>query len=230
MNNQYLILAHKYYHILSMKNIETIYNRLRSSYPPIDTSLDYKTPFQLLIATILSAQCTDEVVNRTTKILFNEYSEPEHFVKANINKIKKIIRPTGYYSLKANRIKKTSKRIVEIFNSEVPSNMEDLLTLDGVGRKTANIVLSVAFNKTEGIAVDTHVNRLSNRLGLTKYSNPEKIEIDLMKNLKKENWDRFSILLILHGRKVCQARKPDCDNCLLNDICPYFDSKKKLKS
>ena len=210
-----------------MKKIEIIHKRQRASYPPIDTSLDYGTPFQLLIATILSAQCTDEVVNRTTKILFKEYSEPEQLAEANINTIKKIIRPTGYYSLKANRIKKTSKRIVRVFDSKVPNNMEDLLTLDGVGRKTANIVLSVAYKKTDGIAVDTHVKRLSNRLGLTNNSNPEKIEIDLMNNLKKENWDRFSILLILHGRKVCQARKPDCNNCLLNDLCPYYESIRK---
>ncbi len=210
-----------------MKKIETIYQRLYSSYPPIDTSLEYGTPFQLLIATILSAQCTDEVVNRTTKHLFIEYSEPEQLARADIKKIKKIIHPTGYYSLKANRIKKTSKRLVNVYNSEVPDNMEDLLTLEGVGRKTANIVLSVAFKKTQGIAVDTHVKRLSNRLGLTENSNPEKIEIDLMRNLKRENWDRFSILLILHGRKICNARKPDCNNCLLNDLCPYFESKRK---
>ena len=143
------------------------------------------------------------------------------------NIVEQIIRPTGYYSLKANRIKKTSKRIVKVFDSKVPNNMEDLLTLDGVGRKTANIVLSVAYNKTDGIALDTHVKRLSNRLGLTNNSNPEKIEIDLMNDLKKENWDRFSILLILHGRKVCQARKPDCNNCLLSDLCPYYESIKK---
>ena len=210
-----------------MKKIETIYQRLYSSYPPIDTSLEYDTPFQLLIATILSAQCTDEVVNKTTKHLFIEYSEPEQLARADIKKIKKIIYPTGYYSLKANRIKKTSKRLVNVYNSEVPDNMEDLLTLEGVGRKTANIVLSVAFKKTQGIAVDTHVKRLSNRLGLTENSNPEKIEIDLMKNLKRENWNRFSILLILHGRKICNARKPDCNNCLLNDLCPYFESKRK---
>ena len=210
-----------------MKKIEIIHKRLRSSYPTIDTSLDYGTPFQLLIATILSAQCTDEVVNRTTKNLFKEYSEPEQLAKADINTFKKIIRPTGYYSLKANRIKKTSKRIVKVFNSKVPNNMEDLLTLDGVGRKTEIIVLSVAYKKTYGIAVDTHVKRLSNRLGLTNNSNPEKIEIDLMNNLKKENWNRFSILLILHGRKVCQARKPDCNNCLLSDLCPYYESIKK---
>ena len=210
-----------------MKKIETIYRRLYSSYPPIDTSLEYSTPFQLLIATILSAQCTDKVVNRTTKHLFIDYSEPEQLASADIKKIEKIIRPTGYYSLKANRIKKTSKRLVDVYNSKVPDNMEDLLTLEGVGRKTANIVLSVAFKKTQGIAVDTHVKRLSNRLGLTENSNPEKIEIDLMKNLKRENWDKFSILLILHGRKICNARKPDCNNCLLNDLCPYFEAKKK---
>ena len=210
-----------------MKKIETIYQRLYSSYPPIDTSLEYSTPFQLLIATILSAQCTDKVVNRTTKHLFIDYSEPEQLASADIKKIEKIIRPTGYYSLKANRIKKTSKRLVNVYNSKVPDNMEDLLTLEGVGRKTANIVLSVAFKKTQGIAVDTHVKRLSNRLGLTENSNPEKIEIDLMRNLKRENWDKFSILLILHGRKICNARKPDCNNCLLNDLCPYFESKRK---
>ena len=207
------------------EKIKIIYNKLDSSYPSIYTSLAYSSPCQLLIATILSAQCTDKVVNKTTKKLFKVYSEPEQLASADIRSIKKIIKSTGYYSIKANRIKNTSRRLVNVYNSQVPDNMEDLLTLDGVGRKTANIVLSVIFNKIDGIAVDTHVKRLSKRLGLTENNNPEKVEIDLMRILPKNIWNRFSILLILHGRKICQAKKPNCNNCMLNNLCPYFKSK-----
>jgi len=209
-------------------NIIKIYKKLESIYPSIKTSLKYKSIFQLLIATILSAQCTDKIVNKTTKKLFKEYPNVSDLADADIRNVKKIIKPTGYYSLKANRIKNTSKRLRNNYNSKVPNNMEDLLTLDGVGRKTANIVLSVGFNKNVGIAVDTHVIRLSNRLKLTKNTNPEKIEIDLIKILPKELWNKFSILLISHGRNICRAKKPDCSNCILNDLCPY--AKEILKN
>ena len=209
-------------------NIIKIDKKLESIYPSIKTSLKYKSIFQLLIATILSAQCTDKIVNKTTKKLFKEYPNVSDLADADIRNVKKIIKPTGYYSLKANRIKNTSKRLRNNYNSKVPNNMEDLLTLDGVGRKTANIVLSVGFNKNVGIAVDTHVIRLSNRLKLTKNTNPEKIEIDLIKILPKELWNKFSILLISHGRNICRAKKPDCSNCILNDLCPY--AKEILKN
>ena len=209
-------------------NIIKIQKKLESIYPPIKTSLKYKSIFQLLIATILSAQCTDKIVNKTTKKLFKKYPNVSDLANADIRNVKNIIKSTGYYSLKANRIKNTSKRLKNNYNSKVPDNMEDLLTLDGVGRKTANIVLSVGFNKNVGIAVDTHVIRLSNRLKLTKNTNPEKIEIDLIKILPKELWNKFSILLILHGRNICQAKKPDCSNCILNDLCPY--AKEILKN
>ena len=209
-------------------NIIKIHKKLESIYPPIKTSLKYESIFQLLIATILSAQCTDKIVNKTTKKLFKKYPNVSDLANADIRNVKNIIKSTGYYSLKANRIKNTSKRLKNNYNSKVPDNMEDLLTLDGVGRKTANIVLSVGFNKNVGIAVDTHVIRLSNRLKLTKHTNPEKIEIDLIKILPKELWNKFSILLILHGRNICQAKKPDCSNCVLNDLCPY--AKEILKN
>ena len=206
-------------------NIIKIHKKLESIYPPIKTSLKYESIFQLLIATILSAQCTDKIVNKTTKKLFKKYPNVSDLANADIRNVKNIIKSTGYYSLKANRIKNTSKRLKNNYNSKVPDNMEDLLTLDGVGRKTANIVLSVGFNKNVGIAVDTHVIRLSNRLKLTKNTNPEKIEIDLIKILPKELWNKFSILLILHGRNICKARNPICNKCPIFSFCDY-DLKK----
>ena len=197
-----------------------IFSRLERIYPPIKTSLGYKNPFQLLIATILSAQCTDGRVNQVTKPLFKKYERPKDFAKANLLELEGIIRPTGYYHSKARYIKDASKLLVEQFDSRVPRTMEELLHLPGVGRKTANIILSVAYGKTEGIAVDTHVARLSRRLGSTKSNNPSVIERDLMAITPKELWSRISILLILHGRNVCYARSPNCTGCVLNKICP----------
>lgn len=205
---------------MQKKTVKKTIEKLSKEYPPIKTSLKYNTVFELLIATILSAQCTDKQVNITTKKLFKKYNKPEDFIKINKNKLQKIIRSTGYYKIKTDRIIKTSKKLKENFNSKVPDKMEELLELNGVGRKTANIVLSVGYNKTVGIAVDTHVNRVSNRLGLTSNSNPEKIEKELMKIIPKNNWSNISILLILHGRNVCLSRKPKCQKCILNNICP----------
>jgi endonuclease-3 len=205
---------------LQKKTVKQIIEKLSKEYPPIKTSLEYNSVFELLIATILSAQCTDKQVNITTKKLFKEYNKPEDFIKINRNKLQKIIKSTGYYKIKTDRIIKTSKKLKKNFNSKVPDTMDDLLKLDGVGRKTANIVLSVGYNKTVGIAVDTHVNRVSNRLGLASSSNPEKIEEELMKIIPEKNWDNISILLILHGRNICLARKPKCQECILNNTCP----------
>lgn len=202
--------------------INHIIKKLDKSYPDIDTELIYNSPFQLLIATILSAQCTDKIVNKTTINLFKQYPSIENLAKAKINDVEKLIRSTGYYKLKARRIVNTSKKIIEKHNGIIPNNMQDLVELDGVGRKTANIVLSIVFKKNEGIAVDTHVIRVSRRLELTRNINPKKIEIDLIKQIPERLWSRISILFILHGRKICKAKKPDCNACILNNICPYW--------
>ncbi|MCZ6647672.1 MAG: endonuclease III [Nitrososphaerales archaeon] len=205
---------------MTIVSVRTVLRRISKLYPPIRTSLDFLTPFQLLVATILSAQCTDIRVNKVTKNLFGKYKTPEDFAGAYLPDLKKVIRPTGFYNLKAARIRNSSRLIVENFGSQLPSTMTDLLKLDGVGRKTANVVLSAVFKKQEGIAVDTHVSRLSRRLNWTVSSNPEIIERDLMRIVPRRNWGRISMLLILHGRAVCQSRRPRCDKCVLNDVCP----------
>lgn len=205
---------------MTIVSVRTVLRRISKLYPPIRTSLDFLTPFQLLVATILSAQCTDIRVNKVTKNLFGKYKTPEDFAGAYLPDLKKVIRPTGFYNLKAARIRNSSRLIVENFGSQLPSTMTDLLKLDGVGRKTANVLLSAVFNKQEGIAVDTHVSRLSRRLNWTVSSNPEIIERDLMRIVSRRNWGRISMLLILHGRAVCQSRRPRCDKCVLNDVCP----------
>ena len=205
---------------MTIVSVRTVLRRISKLYPPIRTSLDFLTPFQLLVATILSAQCTDVRVNKVTKNLFGKYKTPEDFAGAYLPDLKKVIRPTGFYNLKAARIRNSSRLIVENFGSQLPSTMTDLLKLDGVGRKTANVVLSAVFNKQEGIAVDTHVSRLSRRLNWTVSSNPEIIERDLMRIVPRRNWGRISMLLVLHGRAVCQSRRPRCDKCVLNDVCP----------
>lgn len=200
--------------------VRTVLRRISKLYPPIRTSLNFLTPFQLLVATILSAQCTDVRVNRVTKELFRKYKTPEDFAGAYLPDLKRLIRPTGYYNLKAARIRNSSRLIVDNYGSQLPSTMTDLLKLDGVGRKTANVLLSAVFNKQEGVAVDTHVSRLSRRLNWTVSSNPEIIERDLMRKVQSRNWGRISMLLILHGRAVCESRRPKCDRCVLNDVCP----------
>lgn len=205
---------------MTIVSVRTVLRRISKLYPPIRTSLDFLTPFQLLVATILSAQCTDVRVNQVTKKLFGKYKTPEDFAGAYLPDLKKVIRPTGFYNLKAARIRNSSSLIVDKFGSQLPSTMTDLLELDGVGRKTANVLLSAVFNKQEGIAVDTHVSRLSRRLNWTVSSNPEIIERDLMRIVSRRNWGRISMLLILHGRAVCQSRRPRCDKCVLNDVCP----------
>lgn len=205
---------------MTVVSVRTVLGRISKLYPPIRTSLNFSTPFQLLVATILSAQCTDVRVNKVAKKLFRKYNTPEDFAGAYLPELKQVIRSTGYYNLKAARIRNSSRLIVDNYGSQLPSNMTDLLKLDGVGRKTANVLLSAVFNKQEGIAVDTHVSRLSRRLKWTVSSNPEIIERDLMHIVQRRNWGRISMLLILHGRAVCQSRRPKCDKCVLNDVCP----------
>lgn len=183
-------------------------------------ALDHTNPLELLIATILSAQCTDERVNIVTKTLFKKYRSVEDYAGADLKELEQDIRSTGFYRNKARNIKKCCQMILDKFGSQVPKTMEEILELPGVARKTANIVLSNAYGVVEGIAVDTHVRRLSRRLGLTANDNPDKIEQDLMKLVPKSKWMRFTELLIFHGRKTCTAKRPKCETCVVNKLCP----------
>jgi endonuclease-3 len=193
---------------------------LEKEHPDAKIALHYTNPLELLIATILSAQCTDERVNIVTKTLFKKYRTPEDYANANAKELEEDIRSTGFYRNKARNIKKCCQMLVERFHSQIPRTMEEMLELPGVARKTANIVLSNAFGVIEGIAVDTHVRRLARRLGLTENEDPNKIEEDLMGIVPRDYWMKITDLLIFHGRRVCMAKKPKCAVCVLNRICP----------
>ena len=197
-----------------------VVTRLKAEYPDARTELDWKNPLELLVATMLSAQTTDVQVNRVTQSLFAKYRTAEDYAHADPSELEEDIRPTGFYRNKARSLRNMADALVEEHGGEVPSTMQELVALPGVGRKTANVVLGNAFGVDEGIVVDTHVRRVSGRLGLTENKDPVKIEQDLMKVVPEAEWTVFSHLLILHGRRTCKARKPDCPNCILNDICP----------
>ena len=199
--------------------VEEILERLKRKYKP-RTALRYKNPLEILIATILSAQCTDKRVNLVTKEIFKKYKTAEDYANADPEEFQQDIRSTGFYRNKAKNIINCCKILVERFDSEVPKTMEELITLSGVARKTANIVLQVGYGIVEGIAVDTHVTRLSQLLGLTKNKDPVKIEQNLMQFTPKKDWMNLSHLLIMHGRETCIARRPKCNECILNDLCP----------
>ena len=193
---------------------------LMTEYPEVTIALRYSNPLELLISTILSAQATDEQINKITPKLFRKYKAAEDYANADLEELQQDIRSSGFYRNKAKNIKNCCKMLVEEFNSQVPKTMAELVELPGVARKTANIVLTNAYGIVEGIAVDTHVRRLAQRLGLTETDDPVKIELNLMRLLPKENWECISDLLIFHGRRVCFARKPNCSGCVLNKICP----------
>jgi endonuclease-3 len=193
--------------------------RLARAYPHATTALVHEGPFQLLIATILSAQTTDERVNQVTPILFASYPTPEALANADPADVERTIQPTGFFRAKTKSIVGAARALVEHHGGQVPPRMEDLVTLPGVGRKTANVVLGVAFG-IPGFAVDTHVKRLVRRLGLTRQTDPVKIETEICAMVPPEEWTRFGLRLILHGRQVCFARKPDCPACVMNDFCP----------
>ena len=194
--------------------------RLKAEYPDARTELDWSNPLELLVATILSAQTTDVQVNRVTESLFSKYRTAEDYADSTPDELEEDIRPTGFYRNKARSLRSMASALVEEHGGEVPRTMSELVALPGVGRKTANVVLGNAFGTNEGIVVDTHVRRVSGRLGLTESSDPVKIEQELMRSVPERDWTIFSHLLILHGRRTCKARKPDCPNCILNDICP----------
>ncbi len=195
---------------------------LKKAYPDAKCSLDFSTPFEMLVAVILSAQCTDERVNKTTPAIFAKYSTPEDFDEMPLEVLEELIHPCGFYKNKAKNIKLTAKKIVEEYNSQVPDTMEDLLTLPGVGRKTANVVMLEAFSKPQGIAVDTHAKRLSNRIGFSSEETPEKIEQDLLKLFPYEYLKDVNHILIYHGRAICTARSPKCEQCPINKLCKYY--------
>ena len=195
-------------------------DRLKSEYPDARTELDWTNPLELLVATMLSAQTTDVQVNKVTESLFAKYRTAHDYAGADPEELEEDIRPTGFYRNKARSLQGMANALVGEHGGEVPRTMRELVALPGVGRKTANVVLGNAFGVDEGIVVDTHVRRVSGRLGLTENTDPEKIERDLMQVVSEEDWTVFSHLLILHGRRTCKARKPDCPNCVLNDICP----------
>ncbi len=200
--------------------VEKIIEILEIQYPSAKTALNFTNPLEILVATILSAQTTDITVNAVTKELFKRYQNAEDYANANIEELEQVVHSTGFYHNKAKNIQKCCQLLVEKFHSQVPKTMEELLELPGVARKTANIVLYNAFGVTAGIAIDTHVTRLSQRLGLTQQKDQNKIEKDLMQITPKEKWMPLTDLLIFHGRKVCNAKKPHCEVCVLNKICP----------
>ena len=201
------------------KRVSAILQKLDEAYPNASCELNHANAFQLLIATILSAQCTDVRVNEVTKELFKKYKTPQDFVTANPSELEQEIRPTGFFRNKTKSIMGASKAIVEKFGGEVPRTMDEILTLPGVARKTGNVVLGTAFGIASGIVVDTHVQRLSNRLDLTRNEDPKKIEQDLMAVIPQDKWIIFSHQLIWHGRRVCFARKPRCIDCNLERLC-----------
>ncbi|NJN23367.1 MAG: endonuclease III [Acaryochloridaceae cyanobacterium RL_2_7] len=201
------------------KRATEILMRLHREYPDATCSLDYQTPVQLLVATILSAQCTDERVNQVTPALFDAYPDAEAMASAEREDIEALVKSTGFYRNKAKHIQGACHRIVTEYNGKVPQTMEELLTLPGVARKTANVVLANAFGINRGVTVDTHVKRLCLRFGLTKQTDPGKVERDLMKLLPQKEWENWSIRVIYHGRAICPARKPRCEECCLSDLC-----------
>jgi endonuclease III len=205
---------------LRRRRVAEVLPVLKSTYPNAKCSLDYRTPLQLLVATILSAQCTDVRVNLVTKTLFRKYKTAEDFAGAPEGELERDIQSTGFYRSKAKSIRAMASSLVKDYGGKVPRTMEELTSLAGVGRKTANVVLGNAFGQNVGVVVDTHVARLSQRLELTKHTAPEKIELDLMELVPREDWTLWSHLLIHHGRAICQARRPECGRCAIFKYCP----------
>jgi len=210
--------------ILSKEEIKEVLNRLLKEFPDAKAELNFSNSFELLIATILSAQCTDVQVNKTTSVLFKKLKTPEDYLKLSEEELGKMIRSCGFYKTKSKNILATCRLLIEKFNGQVPNTLEDLMTLPGVGRKTANVVLSNAFD-VPAIAVDTHVFRVSNRIGLANSDNVLDTEQDLMENIDREMWSKAHHLLIFHGRRICKARKPLCHICPVTDFCHYYKTE-----
>lgn len=207
---------------MKKEDVINLVEALKKAYPDATCSLDFKTPFQMVISVMLSAQCTDERVNKTTPTLFERCKTIQDFADIDIKELEEIIHPCGFYKNKAKNIKLCAKQVLENFDGKVPDNMEDLQSLAGVGRKSANVVMLEAFGVANGIAVDTHAKRISNMIGLSKESDPSKIEQDLIKIFPKEYLKDINHLFVWHGRNTCIARKPKCENCPINRYCKHF--------
>ena len=207
---------------MTKKDAVKVVSILKETYPDATCSLDFETPFQMVVAVTLSAQCTDERVNKVTPTLFERCKTIEDFANIDINELESFIRSCGFYKNKAKNIKLCANQVLENFNGEVPQTMDELLTLAGVGRKSANVILLEAFGIANGIAVDTHAKRISNKIGLSKEKDPEKIEQDLLKVFPKEYLKDINHLLVWHGRSTCIARKPMCEKCSINNFCNYY--------
>lgn len=210
---------------MNKKDTLEIIEILINTYPDAKCSLDFTTPFEMLVAVILSAQCTDERVNKTTPALFAKYSTPEDFANIALEELEVFIHPCGFYKNKAKNIKATAQIIVDKYNGKVPETMEELMSLPGVGRKTANVVMLEAFNKPQGIAVDTHCKRISNKIGFSNEKEPEKIEQDLLKIIPSKYYKDMNHILIWHGRNTCVARNPKCETCAINKYCKEYNKK-----
>lgn len=212
---------------MNKKDVIKIVNSLKNAYPDATCSLDFSTPFELVVAVMLSAQCTDERVNKTTPELFARCKTIQDFANIDINELENIIHPCGFYKNKAKNVKLCAKQVLENFNGVVPHTMEELTTLAGVGRKSANVIMLEVFGIAKGIAVDTHAKRISNLMGLSKQKEPEKIEQDLIKLFPSETLKDINHLLVWHGRNTCIARKPKCDKCTIKEFCNYYKKSKK---
>lgn len=210
---------------MNKKQAIEILDTLKNTYPDAKCSLDFSTPFELLVSVILSAQCTDERVNKTTPSIFRKYNTPKDFVDIDLELLEQLVHPCGFYKNKAKNIKATSKILVDKYNSKVPSTMEELLLLPGVGRKTANVVMLEAFNNPQGIAVDTHCKRIANKIGFSSETTPEKIEQDLLRLFPKKYYYDLNHILIWHGRITCTARNPKCNVCPISNYCSSFLQK-----
>lgn len=207
---------------MDKQNAEKIIKKLIDFYPDAKCSLDFETPFQILVSVVLSAQCTDERVNKTTPDIFAKYPDAIDFVNMPIETLQELIHPCGFYKTKSKNLKLAAEKIVNDFDGEVPETMEELMSIPGVGRKSANVIMLEAFNKPQGIAVDTHAKRISNRIGLSSESEPTKIEQDLLKLIPKKYYKDVNHVLVWHGRNTCTAAKPKCDTCPVKQYCKYF--------
>lgn len=211
---------------MKKEKIVEIIELLKKEYPDAKCSLNFSTPFEMMVAVMLSAQCTDERVNIVTANFFPKYHTPKDFAKMPLTDIEKLIHSCGFYKNKAKNLKLASQKILNEFNGEVPKTMEELMSIPGVGRKSANVIMLEAFNNPQGIAVDTHVKRLSNRIGFSNKKDPEKIEQDLLKQFPKEYYYDANHILIWHGRKTCKSQHPNCDNCCIKHLCASYNFQK----
>ena len=212
---------------MNKKTAIEIIERLKKYYPDATCSLDFKTPFELAIAVMLSAQCTDERVNKTTPMLFCKYHNPEQISNMDIKELEDIIHPCGFYKNKAKNIKAMAKEVMEKYNGKLPENMEELTQLPGIGRKSANVIMLEAFSNPQGIAVDTHAKRIANRVGFSNEKVPEKIEHDILKVVPKKYYKDVNHVLVWHGRNICDARNPKCEKCSIKEYCAYYKNEHK---